>query len=78
MAYLRMDPKDRDETPDAGGPGQQVDTGKSKRRIKNKVYSRIVGYYSATDDWNQGKLQEFEDRNPYLVAGRVVGEGGQG
>ena len=70
MAYLRMDPKDRDETPDAGGPGQQVET----RKVCCTVWSRVVGYYSPVNLWNVGKKQEWADRKTYLVAGRVVGE----
>lgn len=29
------------------------------------VYSRITGYYRPINNWNDGKLQEFEDRREY-------------
>ncbi|EFX06089.1 anaerobic ribonucleoside-triphosphate reductase [Grosmannia clavigera kw1407] len=30
------------------------------------VYSRIVGYYRPTRDWNKGKAEEFKQRKTYL------------
>lgn len=33
------------------------------RAIKARVYSRVVGYYTAVDDWNKGKQEEFRDRH---------------
>ena len=30
-----------------------------------EVYSRITGYYRPIQNWNDGKLQEFEDRKTY-------------
>ncbi|MEE3362775.1 MAG: ribonucleoside triphosphate reductase [Anaerovoracaceae bacterium] len=32
---------------------------------KTEVYSRITGYYRPVQNWNDGKLQEFEDRKVY-------------
>ena len=29
------------------------------------IYSRIVGYLSATEFWNPGKKQEFADRKVF-------------
>ena len=49
-----------------------------------EVYSRITGYYRPVSNWNDGKLQEFEDRKSYEVAGRYAAglsgtnEGGAG
>ena len=31
--------------------------------IKAEVYSRVVGYYRPVKDWNQGKREEFKERN---------------
>lgn len=36
-----------------------------------EVYSRITGYYRPIKNWNDGKLQEFEDRKEYA---RLEGE----
>ena len=33
--------------------------------IPCEVYSRIVGYYRPTSNWNVGKLQEYNDRLEY-------------
>lgn len=30
-----------------------------------EVYSRITGYYRPVQNWNEGKLQEFQDREEY-------------
>lgn len=30
-----------------------------------EIYSRITGYYRPVKNWNDGKAQEFKDRNPY-------------
>lgn len=35
---------------------------------KTEVYSRITGYYRPVQNWNDGKLQEFEDRKVYNIA----------
>lgn len=35
---------------------------------KTEVYSRITGYYRPVQNWNDGKLQEFEDRKTYDIA----------
>jgi len=32
-----------------------------------KVYSRVVGYYTAVDEWNLGKQAEFKDRQSFSV-----------
>ena len=34
---------------------------------KAEVFSRITGYYRPTDNWNEGKLQEFKDRVAYKI-----------
>ena len=34
---------------------------------KTEVYSRITGYYRAIQNWNDGKLSEFNDRKTYNV-----------
>lgn len=34
---------------------------------KTEVYSRITGYYRPLQNWNEGKLQEYENRKEYHV-----------
>lgn len=34
---------------------------------KTEVYSRITGYYRPLQNWNEGKLQEYENRKEYEV-----------
>ncbi len=34
----------------------------------SEVYSRITGYYRPVQNWNDGKLKEFEDRKVYDIA----------
>ena len=34
---------------------------------KCMVYSRVVGYYRPTENFNVGKRAEFEDRVPFSV-----------
>ena len=35
---------------------------------KTEVYSRITGYYRPVQNWNDGKSQEFKDRQVYDIA----------
>lgn len=37
------------------------------KMIPCEVYSRIVGYLRPIQNWNKGKLQEFEERVVYNV-----------
>jgi len=39
---------------------------------KTEVYSRITGYYRPVQNWNDGKLQEFEDRKEYDIPRSVL------
>lgn len=32
------------------------------------VYSRVVGYHSPVKNWNNGKKEEFEQRETFKVA----------
>src|SRR5574344_2019261 len=34
---------------------------------ETEVYSRITGYYRPVKNWNEGKTQEFHDRQTYLI-----------
>ena len=41
---------------------------KKKRKVcgrKTEVYSRVVGYYGNSLEWNPGKQQEFKDRKVF-------------
>ncbi len=35
---------------------------------RTEVYSRITGYYRPVQNWNDGKLQEYENRKEYDIA----------
>ena len=35
--------------------------------VRAEVYSRVVGYYRPVHAWNEGKREEFKERN-YLKA----------
>lgn len=37
----------------------------SHMRTKCEVFSRVVGYYRPTMNWNRGKLEEFKDRQEF-------------
>ena len=34
---------------------------------KTEVYTRIVGYYRAINNWNDGKREEYGERTGFLV-----------
>lgn len=38
---------------------------------KTEIYSRITGYYRPVQNWNDGKVQEFEDRQVYSARDNV-------
>jgi len=42
-----------------------MDTSKGRLVMPTEVYSRIVGYYRPVQNWNEGKKQEYGDRNTY-------------
>lgn len=48
---------------------QKVDESKLKgvARTACKIYSRVVGYFSAIDTWNKGKKKEFGLRKTFKV-----------
>jgi len=37
---------------------------------KCEIWSRVVGYYRPTTEWNKGKQAEFNDRKEYIIASR--------
>ena len=39
---------------------------------KTEVYSRITGYYRPVQNWNDGKAQEFKDRQTYVIERSVL------
>lgn len=39
-----------------------------RRAVPCEVYSRIVGYLRPVQNWNEGKVQEFEERQTYSWA----------
>ena len=45
-----------------------------KEELKNvkgeecEVYSRVVGYHSPTSHWNNGKKEEFQQREVFQVS----------
>jgi hypothetical protein len=44
------------------------------KRIPCEVYSRIVGYLRPVQAWNEGKQQEFLERETYSMARCLAGE----
>lgn len=40
---------------------------KTELKVPTLVFSRIVGYLTPVDGWNDGKKQEFADRRVYAV-----------
>jgi ribonucleoside-triphosphate reductase (formate) len=34
---------------------------------KTEVYTRVVGFYRPINQWNEGKKEEFYDRNVYQL-----------
>ena len=36
-------------------------------RTKCEVYSRVVGYIRPVQQWNDGKVAEFEDRKVFEI-----------
>jgi len=40
---------------------------KKKCSLPTEVYSRVVGYYRPTQNWNEGKKEEFSHRKVYAV-----------
>jgi len=39
-------------------------------RQKCEIYSRVVGYLSPVQRWNNGKKAEFGDRKTFKMAGK--------
>lgn len=37
------------------------------KKIPCETYSRVVGYFRPTRQWNKGKKSEFEDRKNFSV-----------
>ena len=37
-----------------------------------EVYSRITGYYRPVQNWNDGKLQEYDNRTEYKIGGKIT------
>ena len=37
------------------------------KRTKCEIYSRVVGYLRPTIQWNEGKQEEFKDRELFNV-----------
>ncbi len=35
------------------------------KKVPCEIYSRVVGYYRPTNNWNNGKKEEFKDRVNY-------------
>lgn len=40
---------------------------KNKGRTKCEIFSRVVGYLTATSKYNEGKLEEFHDRKLFKI-----------
>ena len=44
----------------------------SNRVINCEIFSRVVGYFRPTNQWNSGKQSEFEDRNVFNEEASLV------
>lgn len=40
---------------------------KNVKGTKCEVWSRVVGYFRPTKDWNEGKIEEYGDRVNFEV-----------
>lgn len=40
---------------------------KQVKGTETEVYTRIVGYFRAVDNWNRGKKEEYKDRKTFLM-----------
>jgi len=40
---------------------------KNLLKIPCEIYSRVVGYYRPTNQWNPGKQEEFKERKEYKM-----------
>lgn len=40
-------------------------TESKKLAVPCEIYSRVVGYFRPVQNWNEGKKQEFSERNYY-------------
>jgi len=41
------------------------------KRTKCEIYSRIVGYLRPINNWNSGKISEWNDRINFKVSGET-------
>lgn len=46
---------------------EKVETPETEVKVPCEVYSRIVGYLRPTQNWNDGKRQEFAERKTFRV-----------
>lgn len=37
------------------------------KQVPTMIYSRVVGYFQPTNQWNKGKKEEFSERKPYSL-----------
>ena len=46
--------------------------GEKKKVQECEIYSRVVGYLSPVSEWNDGKKEEFEQRQTYEIPEEAV------
>lgn len=46
---------------------EEMKMSEETRKVPCLVMSRVVGYYSAVQDWNKGKRMEWKERKVYKV-----------
>ncbi|MBN1261065.1 MAG: hypothetical protein JXB35_10330 [Anaerolineae bacterium] len=51
-------------------PTSKTQATEKEVKVPCEVYSRIVGYLRPVQNWNEGKKQEFEDRETFKVKAR--------
>ncbi len=57
-----------------------IDSGKKplgERRVPCMRFSRIVGYYQPVEQWNPGKVAEWNERVPFDISGPRYNMAGQ-
>ena len=46
---------------------QKPSVSNQKCEAKTEVYSRVVGYFRPVQNWNEGKKEEFNERETYKI-----------
>jgi anaerobic ribonucleoside-triphosphate reductase len=50
------------------------DESKNDKKVPVECYTRVVGFFRPTSQFNKGKAEEFKDRKPYNVKKYTKGD----